>query len=238
MKASLAWLVIFCSVFAVAQDHSAIQPNTVYAGADGKFEANPDTAVVQCNISAQEATSQAAYAQASKDTDQVRQILRQNGIDPASAHFASYSIQPVYDYRNPKRKLVGFRVAVSVSLKLKDFSKVAPIIQQLADAGITENQSVSYTLEDMEPAKVQAVQDAFRTARANARAVADAGGRSLGQLSYASVDVNENPRVFSPMPRVMAMSAETAATTPAPNEQFTPQTIEVTAHVNALFELK
>ena len=39
---------------------SAPTPNTVWVGADGKYEAEPDTAVVQFNISAQEDTLQAA----------------------------------------------------------------------------------------------------------------------------------------------------------------------------------
>ncbi len=239
MKTSLAWLIVFSSLFATAQDRSpAVHPNTILVGAEGNFEANPDTALLECNISTQQTTSQAAYAEAAKDTDQVRKIIRANGIEPASARFGSYSIQPVYDYRDPKRKLVGFHVDVNVSLKLKDFSKIAPIIQQLAETGVTEDQSVSYTLENMEGAKINAVQDAFRKAREAANAVAEAGGRTLGELSYASVDVNENPRILSPTPRMMAMSVERVATTPAPNEQFTPQRVQVTAHVNALFELK
>ena len=45
---------------------STPQPNTVFVGADGKFEANPDTALMQFNISAQEATSREAYDRASK----------------------------------------------------------------------------------------------------------------------------------------------------------------------------
>ena len=42
----------------------AAQANTVFVGADGKFEANPDTALVQFNISVQEETSRAAYDRA------------------------------------------------------------------------------------------------------------------------------------------------------------------------------
>jgi hypothetical protein len=39
------------------------------------------------------------------------------------------------------------------------------------------------------------------------------------------------------MPR-MARPMAAAAATPAPTEEFTPQTVTVTAHVNALFNLK
>jgi uncharacterized protein len=231
-------LLLAASSFGLGQEHPTVtaQPNTVFVGADGKFEANPDTALLQFNISAQEDTSRGAYDRASKSAEQIRQILRANGIEPKAAEIGYFSLQPVYDYKNPKRKLVAYRVNANVSLKLKDFSKIAPILQQMADADITENQSINYTLEDMDAAKTKAVEDAYRRARDSANAVARAGGRALGELSYASVDTIENVRVMQPLARPMArMSAEAVA---APTEEFSPQSITVTAHVNAMFTLR
>jgi len=234
----LLLVLLLSSGLALAQDRPTIQaqPNTVYVSADGKFEADPDTAVVQFNIAAQEDNSRAAYDRASKQAEQVRQILRGNGIDPKAAEISSFSIQPIYDYRPAKPKLVGYRVNASVSLKLKDFSKVAPIVQQLSDTDVTANQSISYILDNMDAAKTKAVEDAYRRARASAAAVAQAGGRTLGELSYASVDTFENVRV-TPMVQSMARMAGPAGL-PAPTEEFSPQTVTVTAHVNAMFTLK
>jgi len=240
MKTMATWLAILLLVggMSLGQDRPTItaQPNTIFVGADGKFEANPDTALVQFNISAQEDNSRAAYDRASKQAEQVRQILRSNGIEPTAAQLGYFSIEPVYDYKQAKRKLVAYRVNVNVSLKLKDFTKIAPIVQQLSDGDITDEQSISYTLDDIDAAKTKAVEDAYRRARASAEAVAHAGGRTLGELSYASVDTFENVRPISiqPMARMGAM----AQTAPAPTEQFSPQTTSVTAHVNAMFTLK
>ena len=241
MKTSMAWrfLVILAGTFGLAQDRPTVtaQPNTVFVGADGKFEANPDTALVQFNISAQEESSRAAYDRASKAAEQIRQILRSNGIEPKAAEIGFFSLQPVYDFRTAKRKLVGYRVNTNVSLKLKDFSKIAPIVQQLADTDITENQNISYMLDDIDAAKTRAVEDAYRRARESANAVARAGGRTLGELSYASVDTFENVRIVAPMnPRVMQSMG--AANAPPPTAEFSPQNIQVTAHVNAMFALR
>jgi len=241
MKAlsSLLIGVVASATLLVAQEHPAItaQPNTVFVGADGRFEANPDTALLQFNISAQEESSRSAYDRSSKAAEQVRQILRANGIEPKSAEIGYFSIQPVYDYKTAKRKLVAYRVNANVSLKLKDFSKIAPIVQQLSESDVTENQSINYTLEYMEAAKTRSVEDAYRRARESAAAVARAGGRTLGELSYASVDTFENIRVVSPLQaRAMPMRMEAAA--PAPTEEFTPQSVVVTAHVNAMFNLR
>jgi len=222
---------------AMAQEHPAVtaQPNTIYVGADGKYESAPDTALVQFNISAQEETAKAAYDRASQATEQIRRILRSNGIEPKAAEIGFFSLDPVYDYRSPKRKLIAYRVNSSVSLKLRDFSRIAPIISQLSDLDVTANQSISYTLDNMDAAKLKATEDAYQQARAEAEAVARAAQRALGELSYASVDTFEQVRVVAPM---MARTMGAAMAAPAPTEQFTPQEITVTAHVNALFTMK
>src|SRR3989441_2592949 len=241
MKTSIAGMlfVILAGTLALAQDRPTVtaQPNTVFVGADGKFEANPDTALVQFNISAQEESSRAAYDRASKAAEQIRQILRSNGIEPKAAEIGFFSLQPVYDFRTAKRKLVGYRVNTNVSLKLKDFSKIAPIVQQLADTDITENQNISYMLDDIDAAKTRAVEDAYRRARESANAVARAGGRTLGELSYASVDTFENVRIVTPM-NARVMQSMGAVSAPAPTAEFSPQNIQVTAHVNAMFALR
>jgi uncharacterized protein YggE len=230
---------LFSATAMRAQEHPTVaaQPNTVYVGADGKFEATPDTAQIQFNVSAQDETSQAAFQRASKNVDQVRQVLRGNGIDPKAANVGFLSVQPVYDWKSAKQKLAGYRVTTNVTLKLKDFSKVGPITQQLADANVSESQTLNYTLENIDEAKNNAVEDAYHRARTAAETLAHASGRALGELSYASVDTFENQRIPR-MARSMSASAMAAPAAPAPTEEFTPQTVTVTAHVNALFNLK
>src|SRR5262249_37397996 len=237
---TLLCLVAFVSLFqhAFAQEHPSVSamPNTVYVGADGKYEANPDTATIEFSISAQEEASGAAYDRASKQAEQVRQILRSNGVDPKAAQVGYFAIQPVYDYKNPKRKLVGYRVNTTVSVKLKDFAKIGPVLQQLGTADITDTQQLNYTLEDKDAAKSKAVEDAYRHARESADAVARAGSRNVGDLIYASVDTFENPMPVRPM--MMNAAPRVAMESQPPTAEFSPQTVTITAHVNALFQLK
>jgi uncharacterized protein YggE len=212
-------------------------PNTVYVGADGKFETAPDTALIQFNISTQADTAKEAYDQAAKQAEATRQILRANGIEPKSAEIGFFTVNPQYDWKNPKHKVIGYQVSTSVTLKLKDFSKIGPLTEQLADASVSDSQSLSYTLDSTDAAKAKAVADAYNRARASAQSLATASGRTLGELSYASVDVSENIRIFAPMQR-RAMPMAMAAAAPAPTEEFTPHNVTVTAHVNAMFVMK
>lgn len=231
-------LLLFVSPLVAQERPTPIQPNTIYVGADGKFESVPDTALVQFNISAQAENSKEAYEKAAKAAERIRQVLRSNGLDPKLAELGFYSLNPVYDWRKPTRKLVAYRVSTGVSIKLKDFSKVAPLLTQFADIEGSENQSLSYTLENMDEAKQKAVQDAVQRARASAQTAAQAGGRALGDLVYASVDTFEpaHPLIVTRASDMRLMKAEAA---PAPpTAEFSAQKVTVTAHVNALFGLK
>jgi hypothetical protein len=233
----VAGAIVILSVLAMAQNAAPSPiPNTIFVGADGKFETAPDTALIQFNISAQADNAKDAYDLAAKQAEATRQVMRANGIDPKSAEIGFFSVNPQYDWKNPKHRVIGYQVTTSVSLKLKDFSKVGPVTGQLADASVGESQTLSYTLDSTEEAKSKAVADAYRRARASAQSLATASGRTLGELSYASVDTFENVRVMGPIrgravPMAMAANA-------APTEEFSPQNVTVTAHVNAMFVLK
>jgi uncharacterized protein len=240
MKAIYASLLVLglasISLAQVSTNPAAIQLNTIYAGADGKYEAAPDTAVLRMDVAAQQDTSRAAYGKAAAAVDRVRQVLKSNGIDPKAAQFSSYQLQPVYDWKDPKHKVIAYRATSDVTLKLRDFTKLGDLIEQLANIEDTQNQSISYTLEDIEQAKAKASEDALKKARLQASAVAAAAGRGIGELLYASVDVNQPSivPVFSPqMARVAAPGGA-----PAPTAEFTPQTVTINAHVNALFALR
>ena len=81
----LVALTLVLSTFSPAQNTAPNPiPNTIFAGADGKFETAPDTALIQFNISAQAESAKDAYDQASTQAENTRQVLRANGIDPTS----------------------------------------------------------------------------------------------------------------------------------------------------------
>jgi uncharacterized protein YggE len=241
MRRYLLFVLLVAGTVLAQDSAQRVMVNTVSVGADGKFEAEPDTAVIGFTIATQEASTQEAYDKASKAGEQVRQALKANGIDPKAAEFSSYSLQPMYDYRSPKRKITGYRVQSTVTLKLKekDFAKSGALLQAFSGIEQTENQSLSYTLENIDVAKQKAIEDAFNKAKTSAQTVARAGGRQLGDLAYASVDTFEQqPPVPIYAARMQTMAAEGAVAKAAPSEGFTPNKITITAHVNTLFNLK
>jgi uncharacterized protein len=240
MKKFLASFLLLLAAGSVlaAQDQSNIPlQNAVIVGADGEFESAPDTAIINFMLAAQESDSQAAFARAARAADRMREVLRSNSIDPKTAELSQYNLQPVYDYKSPKRRIVGYTVSTNVTLKLKDFKKIPSLLQGFSTIEETENQSFSYSLEQIEQAKSKAVQNAYERARVYALSLAQASGRTLGDMTSANIDIREVGRPIPMMARGMAMKAE-AAPVPGPTEEFGEQKIKITAHVTASFGLK
>jgi uncharacterized protein len=170
------WLVCVCAIvlsaFSMAQSSAlSPQPNTIFVGAEGKYETAPDTALIQFNISTQADNAKGAYDQAAKQAEMTRQILRANGIEPKTAEIGFFSVSPQFNYKDPKHKVTGYQVNTSVRIKLKDFSKIGPVTEQLADASVSDSQSLSYTLDSTDEPKSKAVADAYRRARSSAQAL-------------------------------------------------------------------
>jgi len=221
-----------CLLVAQGAPHPVAVPGTVEVSVQGEFHAEPDTALVQMEITGQGAALQAAYAQAQAQAEQVRSLLRRQGFRPAQAHWSGYQVQPNVDYKTQRVK--DYTVTTSLRLEISDFAKIGPLVDAAGAAGLNALRGVSFELKDMDAAKAAAIADGYRRAEAEAEALAHAAGRQLAGLSRATVDVSTP----SPRPVLYAMASSRMAGAVAPTAEFTPQQITVTARISAVFRLR
>lgn len=207
---------------------AAQKPPTVTVSAQGSVQAQPDTAVVQFQISGQNAEVQAAYAQAQQQAEQLRAQLRQQGFAPAQAHWSQYAVSPNWDYQ--AHRVTSYSVTADVQLLVTDFRRLAPLMNAVSGSGSSALRGVSFELRHHAAERRQAIAAAYAAAQAQAAALAAAAGLKLGALVSASVNA---AALVAPGVRLMA-----AAAAPAPTEQFTPQALTVTANVTAVFLLQ
>ncbi|MGH9392759.1 MAG: SIMPL domain-containing protein [Terriglobales bacterium] len=208
------------------------QPARVQVSAEGQYQAAPDTAVVSLAASGQDASLKRAYAQAQAQAEQVRALLRQQGFPPEAVRWSSYEVQPEMDYKT--RRVASYAVSTTAALEVRDFAKIAALVDAAGAAGLSALRDISFELKDQAPARQAAIADAYRQVRAEAEAVARAAGQQLGELVSVTVNVNPQPVI---MRRMAGMNA-LAAAAPAPTEGFTPSLITVTASVTAEYRMK
>jgi uncharacterized protein YggE len=223
-------LALGLGLTAMAQEAApAADQNTVTVSAQGKFEAAPDTAVVNWDITGENASLKTAYAQAQAQAGQVRALLTRQGFTPQQAHWTSYQVQPQWDAKS--RRVTGYQVSTTLRLEVSDFQKIGPLLDAAGSSGLSALRGVSFELKDMTTARAAAIADGYQQTQHEAQALANAAGRHLLGLSHASVNV-ANP--YTPQP--MFARAMVAGASP-PTESFTPQTITVSAQITAVYRL-
>lgn len=235
LKEQFLLLCLFFSSSSFTRDSTSKLRNTIQVTAEGSYEADPDTALLEFTISAQQRNYKEAYEQALRATQNIEALLKKYELDPKKAEFSLFQVQPIYDYENPKRPLVGYRVHSNVSIKISDFKKLSLILPDLADNNITDNQSLHYILENNDDAKKKAIEDGYKRARLLAEALANSANKTIDEMIYASIDTSntdENRPLFK-----MARGAAGAALQ-SPSETFGMQKITITAQIHAIFEVR
>jgi len=84
-----------------------------------------------------------------------------------------------------------------IVLKVRDFSKLGPLLEDSVEDGITDFRSITYSLADEEVAKQKAAAEAMRAAMGRATAVLEQKGQKIGTLRFANLDVKQLTGVAS-----------------------------------------
>jgi len=164
--------------------------DTLVVDAEGSFETDPDLATLKFDISSQEKELKRAYDTAAQSMERIQRLAERNGLDKADVSTGVFTVTPYYEHDH-KNKVKSYTVHGQISIKLHDFSKVGPILDEAVQEGVVEFRSLSYSLRDEESAKERAVAEAMRKAGGRATAALAVNGQKVGPVRYVSVDVTQ-----------------------------------------------
>lgn len=176
---------------AKAQQPSGIKflADTLIIQADGRYEADPDLATLSFDISAQDKDVKAAYDRASQSVQKILALAQKNGIAQSDISSGVLTIRPFYE-GDRKKRARSFLVLGQMILKVRDFAKLEPILENSVDDGIADFRSLTYSLNDEEAAKQKAVAEAVQHSWDRANAALKPRGQKAGALRFVNVDVN------------------------------------------------
>jgi len=184
-------LLFVCSGNVSAQTQDVKVPaDTLTIQAEGTYETDPDLAKLNFQVSAQDKELRKAYDQAARAMQRIVQLAERNGLAKADVSLGALTVVPTGSYDEKKQRSRSYRVSGNITLRVRDFAKIGPLMDESIQDGITEFRSLIYTLEDEEGAKQKAVAEAMRRAEARARA-ALGNSRKLGPVRYVTVDVKQ-----------------------------------------------
>ncbi len=191
VKASLfAVIFIALSVAAQSQPNSDVKfvADTLIVQAEGSYETDPDLATLIFDVSDQEKQLKDAYGKASQSMSNIVAVAQRNGLTKDAIQTGVLTVTPFYQ-GDRKRRARAYLVQGQVRLKVQDFSKVGPIIDDSVQDGIADFRSLTYSLANEESAKQKAVADAMRRAIGRATAALEQTKQKLGPTRYVNVEV-------------------------------------------------
>jgi hypothetical protein len=117
-------------------------------------------------------------------------LAEKNGLKKEDVSSGVLTVRPYYE-GDRKKKAKSFYVHGEITLRVRDFSKLGPILEGSAEDGITDFRSLTYSLSDEEAAKQKAVAVAMKHALGRATAALESKGQKMGGLRFANIDVKQ-----------------------------------------------
>lgn len=227
-----AALMAFAALAACGQE-----PTLLTVHASSTTRAAPDLAIVMLGVSARGETAQAAQAAQSARMTAVMQSARAAGVEDRDVQTVGFSLEPQYAYpRGGAPRITGYVSRNTVSIRVRDLSRVSGLIDATVAEGANELQGVQFTFQDEEASRDAARAQALQTARARADTYAEAAGMRLVRM----LSITEPGGAAPPYPvdgrgRAWNMSAPEQA---ASATQIRPGELDAQSSVTVVFELR
>jgi uncharacterized protein YggE len=192
---ALAAAAPFAVAPAAAQAPQAELPPSISVGGEASVSVPPDLAMIDAGVASDAKTAHEAAEANNAAMAKVLQALKTAGVDDKDYQTSRLSLQPQYAPNRPGQSTVaGYRASNRVSIKLRDVSKVAGVIDALVGAGANDVGNIYFTVA--EPSKLldQAREKAVADARRKAEIYAKAAGVTLGAPLSISEDGTPAPR--------------------------------------------
>lgn len=135
----------------------------------------------------------------------------------------------------PPASIAGYTITQSVEVKIRDFTTIGDIMSGVVTNGANQVGQLSFTLDDPTVVRNLAEADAIAKAKVEAKAIADAGGFSIGRLLNVQTGGNAYP-MYNYSINSKSMDSLGAAVAPAP--AIEPGSQEVNMSVTLQYEIR
>ena len=149
----------------------------------------PDMAEFTTSVSATEKDASKAAARVAVLWKSLQQAFRSAGISASDASSIAYSVNPEWEYNRTtgKRSLKGYTARHTVRVTVRDLRKLGSVIDAAASAGASSVTGLKYSSSRYDRYRAEALENAVKNARQDAKVMAKAAGGAIGsilELSY------------------------------------------------------
>jgi uncharacterized protein YggE len=229
MKSPATIAAVFAAALSATPALADDFPTAISVSGEATVSAAPDLAQIDAGVANDARTAKEASDANNAAMGKVLLALKGAGIDEKDYQTSRLSLQPQYATSSKglerATSIVSFRASNRVTVKIRDVTKVANVIDTLVSAGANDVGNISFEVTQASKLLDGVREQAIADARRKAEIYAKAAGVTLG----APISISEGG---GPMPlfkgRVAAAPMAAAPTQVAPGEE----TLSVTVNVS------
>jgi uncharacterized protein YggE len=220
----LALLAIGFALLAGGADAATTATASVTVNGTGTVTAVPDQAEFDFTVQTKSATAAAALSRNGTDTKAVIAAVEGAGVPEANIQTTQVSLDPVMS--NDGTSIVAYTASDSISVTKLAIAKAGAVVDAAVGAGANGVSGPSLTVSSQDSLYAQALKAAVGQAKTKAQALADAAGRSLGEVTTIVEGGG-----FSPLPFAVGAGAKDSTPIEAGTQQIQ-ATVTVTFALN------
>ena len=159
--------------------HQEGEPETITVVGKSGMEATPDVAKVSLGVSSRAATPRIAREENTAAINATLAALAEMGIEEKDIQTTNMNMWNNYDSNG---NLTGYRMSTDLTVYVRDITKAGDVVDAAIAAGANELNGVSYLLSNEDEMYNTALADAIALARTKAEVLAEAAGKTVGQV--------------------------------------------------------
>ncbi len=170
--------------------------NTVTVNGRGVVTVTPDTATIYLSVEKTDKTAEQAQSAVNKTVQSVITALKELKVAEKDIVTEAVQVSPNYVYaENDKRTQNGYRANTVLEITVHDVEKAGVYVDKALQAGVSRVDDVTFSLSNPEAYYGRALQQAVKTAQNSAQVLANAYGKTLGNV-VAVTEQSQN-RMFA-----------------------------------------
>jgi len=214
MKHSLGFAVVAATWLAAPALAQTVPPPAISVTGEANVSVPPDQAQIDGGVTSDAKTAREASEANNAAMGKVLLALKAAGVDEKDYQTSRLSLQPQFaaNYKPSERAagIVSFRASNRVTVRIRDVTKVAGIIDVLVGAGANEIGGINFTVTQASKVLDEAREKAIADARRKAEIYARAAGVTLGEPIAISEEGAPTPMFRGKMAAPTAVGAPVA----------------------------
>ena len=196
-----------------AQETAKPREATIVVTGEGSAELAPDMALIDLGVVKDAKTAREALDANNKAMADILAAMKDAGIEARDLQTSGFAINPQYQFpqsstgENPPPILLGFQVSNTVTLRVRDLSKLGEILDKAVTLGANHGGGIRFVNDKPDAAVSTARARAVENAIAKAKELTAAAGVGLGRV----LEISETSFRAEPMPMMRARAKDFAA---------------------------